>query len=61
MATARKVQLTTADTGVFSIEKATQESAETASRILQENHEVRQTSLPDVPLNAMPASKFEHS
>jgi len=52
MATARKVQLTTVDTGVFSVEKATEESAETASRILQENHEVRETSLTDAPLHA---------
>lgn len=40
MATARKIQLTPAEAGVFSTEKPTQESADAASRILQENHEV---------------------
>jgi hypothetical protein len=40
MATPRKVQLSPEDAGVFSLAKPTAETAQTASRILQENHEV---------------------
>lgn len=40
MATSRKVQLSPEDAGIFSIAKPSPESAQTASRILQENHEV---------------------
>jgi hypothetical protein len=40
MATARKIQLTPKDSGVFSPTKSSIESAEMASRLLQENHEV---------------------
>ncbi|KFY18225.1 hypothetical protein V492_00045 [Pseudogymnoascus sp. VKM F-4246] len=39
MATSRKVQLSPEDSGVFSLNKPTAESAQTASRLLQENHE----------------------
>ncbi|KFY85054.1 hypothetical protein V500_08756 [Pseudogymnoascus sp. VKM F-4518 (FW-2643)] len=40
MATSRKVQLSPEDSGVFSLTKPSLESAQTASRLLQENHEV---------------------
>lgn len=40
MATSRKVQLSPEDSGVFSLGKPSAESAQTASRLLQENHEV---------------------
>lgn len=40
MATSRKVQLSPENAGVFSLAKPSQESAQTASRLLQENHEV---------------------
>lgn len=39
MATARKAHVTTDHTGVLSLEAPTKQSAEAASRILQENHE----------------------
>ncbi|KFY31431.1 hypothetical protein V493_01116 [Pseudogymnoascus sp. VKM F-4281 (FW-2241)] len=39
MATSRKVQLSPKDSGVFSLAKPTLESAQTASCLLQENHE----------------------
>lgn len=40
MATSRKVQLSPEESGVFSLSKPSPESAHTASRLLQENHEV---------------------
>lgn len=40
MATSRKVQLSPEQSGVYSLSKPSLESAQTASRILQENHEV---------------------
>jgi hypothetical protein len=40
MATSRKVQLSPEVSGVFSLAKPSEESAQMASRLLQENHEV---------------------
>lgn len=45
MATARKVQLIPENSGVFNLNKPSVESAEMASRLLQQNHEVNEPYL----------------